>query len=103
MLCLSVTLRLSYLIMECEKALLRLCQKPIIIGDLNSDMSQVSSQITKSLLSFMNQFHLCELVQSPTYVTASTSSQLDLILTNIPGSFQNTVAIPCIVSDHHKL
>ena len=91
----------DYLIMECEKALLRSCQKLIIIGDLNSDMSQISSQIAKSLLSFMNQFHLCELVQSPTHITATTSSQLDLILTNIPSSFQNTVAIPCSVSDHH--
>jgi len=61
-------------------------------------MSQVSSLITKSLLFFMNQFHLCELVQSPIHIIATTSSQLDLILTNIP---KNTVAIPCSVSDHH--
>ena len=63
----------DHLIMECEKALLYSCQKLIIMGDLNSDMSKVSSQLTKSLLSFMNQFHLCELVQSPTRATATTS------------------------------
>ena len=65
--------------MECEKALLHSCQKLIIMGDLNSDFVQASSQQTKLLLSFMSQFHLTELVQSPTRITATTSSQLDLI------------------------
>ena len=36
----------------------------------------------------MKQFHLHELVQSPTRVTATTTSQLDLILTNIPSFFR---------------
>lgn len=49
----------------------------------------------------MKQFHLHELVQAPTRVTATTSSQLDLILTNIPSHFQNTAAIPFGGSDHH--
>ena len=47
----------------------------------------------------MKQFHLHVLVQSPTKVTATTTSQLDLILTNIPSFFQNTVAFGG--SDHH--
>ena len=64
------------------------------MGDLNSDLSCVSSQQTKFLLSFMKQFHLNELVQSPTRVTATTASQLDLILTNISGHFQNTTTVP---------
>ena len=58
------------------------------MGDFNSDLSHVSSQQTKFLLSFMNQFHLHELVQSPTRVTATTASQLALILTNISGYFK---------------
>ena len=87
--------------MECEKTLLHPCQKLIIMGDLNSDIAQASPQQTKLLFSFMNQFHLTELVQSPTLITVTTSSQLDLILTNVPTFFQNTVAIPCRVSDHH--
>jgi len=49
----------------------------------------------------MNYFHLHELVQSPTRVTVTTSSHLDLILTNTLGYFQNTTAIPFGGSDHH--
>ena len=71
------------------------------MGDFNSDLSHVTSQQTKFLLSFMNQFHLYELVQSPTRVTATTASQLDLILTNISGHFQNTTTVPFAGSNHH--
>ena len=71
------------------------------MGDLNSDLSQSSSQQTKFLTSFTKYFHLHELVQAPTRVTATTSSHLDLLLTNIPIHFQNTAAIPFGGSDHH--
>jgi len=87
--------------MECEKGLLSYCQKLVILGDLNSNLALSSSQQTKFLRSFMNQFHLYELVQSPTRVTATSSSQLDLILTNSPFNFQNTAAVPFSGSDHH--
>ena len=74
----------------------------VILGDFNPNFSQVSSPQTKFLFSFMKQFQLHELVQSPTRVTATTTSHLDLILTNIPSFFfQNTVAIPFCGSDHH--
>ena len=88
-------------LVECEKGLLTYCDRLVILGDFNSNFSQVSSPQTKFLFSFMRQFQLHELVQSPTRVTATTTSQLDLILTNIPGFFQNTVAIPFGGSDHH--
>ena len=73
----------------------------VILGDFNSDPTLTSSPQVKFLHSFMNQFHLHELVQSPTRVTATTSSHLDLILTNSPSHFQATAAIPCGNSDHH--
>jgi len=53
------------------------------------------------LNSFIKQFDLHELVKSPTRVTASTSSQLDLILMNCPSYFHTTAAIPCNLSGHH--
>ena len=40
-------------------------------------------------------------MKSPTRVTATTSSQLDLILTDSPSYFHTTAAIPCHASDHH--
>ena len=89
------------LLIECEKGFLNFGDKLIVLGDLNSDLTQMTSQQTKFLVSFMRHFHLHELVQSPTRVTATTTSQLDLILTNIPSYFQNTVAIPFGGSDHH--
>ena len=88
-------------LVECEKGLLTYGDRLVVLGDFNSNFSQVSSPQTKLLFSFMKQFRLHELVQSPTRVTATTTSHLDLILTNIPSFFQNTVAIPFCGSDHH--
>jgi len=64
----------------------------------NSNPTVNSSPQGRFLYSFMGQFHLHELVQCPTRVTATTSSHLDLILTNSP---QATTTIPCGSSDHH--
>ena len=75
------------LLIECEKGFLNFGDKLIVLGDLNSDLTQMTSRQTKFLVSFMRHFHLHELVQSPTRVTATTTSQLDLILTNIPSYF----------------
>jgi len=86
---------------ECEKVLKNCCQKLLILGDFNADLTQFNSQQTKFLNSFVRQFDLHELVKSPTRVTATTSSQLDLILTNCPSYFHTTAAIPCNASDHH--
>ena len=91
------------LMIECEKGQLSYCQKLVILGDLNSNPVSSVSQQTKFLHSFMNQFHLSELVQSPTRVTATSSSQLDLLLTNSPSHFQNTAAVPFSGSDHHAI
>ena len=91
------------LMIECEKGQLSYCQKLVILGDLNSNPVSSVSQQTKFLRSFMNQFHLSELVQSPTRVTATSRSQLDLLLTNSPSYFWNTVAIPFSGSDHHAI
>ena len=81
--------------------LLNCNQKLLILGDFNADPTLSTSQQTKFLNSFIRQFDLHELVQSPTRVTATTSSQLDLILTNCPSYFHTTAAIPCNASDHH--
>ena len=86
---------------ECEKTLLNSCQRLLILGDFNSDPTLSTSPQTKFLNSFVKQFNLHELVKSPTRVTATTSSQLDLILTNSPSYFHTTAAIPCHASDHH--
>ena len=91
------------LMVECEKGLLTSCQNLVIMGDLNSNPMSSVSQQTKFLYSFMNQFHLHKLVQSPTRVTATSSSQLDLILANCPSHFQNTTAVPFSGSDHHAV
>jgi len=88
----------DHLAMECEKALLGNSQRLVI---LNSDPTVNSSPQGRFLHSFMGQFNLHELVQCPTRVTATTSSHLDLILTNSLSHFQATTAIPCCSSDHH--
>ena len=91
------------LMVECEKGLLIYCQRLVILGDLISNPMSSTSQQTKFLYSFINQFHLHELVQSPTRVMATSTSQFDLILTNCPSHFQNTAAVPFSGSDHHAV
>ena len=72
-----------------------------IIGDLNSDLLDPTLQQTKMLTQMMRQLKLQELVQSPTRITHSTSSQLDVILTNSPSYYKDSLALPYCNSDHH--
>jgi len=83
--------------MECEKVLLGSSQHLVILSDFNSDSTANSSPWSRFLHSFMGQFNLHELVQCPTRVTATTSSHLDLILTNSPSHFQATTAMAVVI------
>ena len=46
----------------------------------------------------MNQFHLTELVQSPTCIMATTYSQLDMILTSIPTLIQVLYLVVLVIT-----
>ena len=73
------------------------------MGDLNCNLLTSSLSNTKLLSSFCYQLKMTELVCSPTRITDSSVSQLDVILTNTPDHFHQTFAIPFSISDHHLI
>ena len=87
---------MDQLLSECENLLVLNPRHVVMLGDLNSDLPQ-----TKALVSIMRQLNLTQLVQNPTRITASSSSFIDVILTNSPECFCNTFVHPFGFSDHH--
>ena len=90
----------EYFTIECEKGFSH-TQKVLIVGDLNSNILSSKLPESKMLCSFMNAFDLCKIFNEPTRITESTSSHLDVFLTNSSFSFDNVFAVPIGFSDHH--
>lgn len=70
----------------------------LVAGDLNADASTATGRY---FLSFVQQNHLCAHVQQPTRITATSSTCLDQIISNIPYLFNNVVIKPPIGSTDH--
>ena len=87
---------------ECDKGLLvGKKQNVVIIGDLNCDSLIPNSMSAKKLDSFCKDADLINLVHMPTRVTSTTSSQLNVLLTNWESCFRNMAILPFSASDHH--
>jgi len=86
--------------LEHENAVQR-SKKLLLLGDLNSNT--LSSQLPEChlLRSFTSSFGLQDMFTGPTRVTESTSSHLDVFLTNSRYSFTDVMALPVGFSDHH--
>ena len=70
----------------------------MLLGDLNVESSD------PVLNDFCNVYNLFSLVQEPTcFKNPDTLSCVDLFLTNLPRSFQNTLTIETGISDFHKM
>ena len=89
------------LLQECENALVGKTQKLLIVGDLNSNLLQPSLPQTHVLVAMMKHLNLTELVGQPTGVTGSSSSQIDVILTNVTDDFRDSTVVPCSCTDHY--
>ena len=86
---------------ECDYVLSnRKSSKLVILGDLNCDLGNHKLPQTKLLLGLCSQLHLSDVVKLPTRVTPSTSTRLDVILSNIPDHFSGVVTLPFSGSDH---
>ena len=64
---------------ECESDLLQ-CPQITILGDMNADLLKPSCVQTKSLLSVMKQLQLVDLVNAPTRVTMTSSTEIDVLM-----------------------
>ena len=79
----------------------------ILMGDINVDMSSLNELNVNfyDVNEFCDIFSLTNLIKQTTCLTptAKHPSLIDIILTNRPRSFKNSVAIETGLSDHHKM
>ena len=72
-----------------------------IIGDFNYDISaNPQNHQTKNFLELCNLYQYSQLIQVPTRVTASSSTLIDLFLTNNPCKFSHHGVSHIGISDH---
>ncbi|CAB4032681.1 RNA-directed DNA polymerase from transposon BS, partial [Paramuricea clavata] len=65
-----------------------------IIGDLNCNMSaSIADNNTKHLLELSESYQYTQLIKEPTRVTNSSSTLIDLFLTNEPNNFTSAGVI----------
>ena len=75
--------------------------KPVYITrDLNCNLLNTECTETKSLTSFCRSFNLLQLIASPTRVTDSPSSIIDVILTSQAKQVNKAGVTDCPISDH---
>ncbi|CAB4042704.1 Hypothetical predicted protein, partial [Paramuricea clavata] len=87
--------------------LFRLCswvfsqrESVIILGDLNLDRLKLNSREGKILQDIEDIFDFTCLIQEPTRITPTTSTLLDVILTNKADMFDHSGVIDLGLSDH---
>ena len=70
----------------------------VFLGDFNYGMEDTSIKV------FCSNYNLTSMINKPTcYKNPDKPTCIDLILTNCPGSFQNSCVIETGLSDFHKM
>ena len=70
----------------------------LLLGDFNSEIHE------EAMSEFCEDYNLTNLIKEPTcFKSVQNPSTIDLILTNRPRCFCNSMAIETGLSDHHKL
>ena len=75
----------------------------MFLGDFNIDMLSENGSFARSsynLSNFCDQFCLINTISSPTRVTASTKTLLDVILVSHPDRFVSSGTLHLAISDH---
>ena len=73
------------------------CEHFSIMGDLNSEVKE------KYLTEFCQLYNFKKLINMPSFKNPSNPSCRDVILTNHPRSFQNSLVIDTGLSDFHRM
>ena len=74
----------------------------ILMGNLNCDLKRsLPDQHTSKLLSLCSLYELTQVISEPTRITESTSTLIDLTLTNTPEHILSSGVIPTGVSDQN--
>ena len=73
-------------------------ERLLFLGDFNAGIEDSSIKI------FCSNYNLTSMINKPTcYKNPDKPTRIDLILTNCPGSFQNSCVIETGLSDFHKM
>ena len=72
------------------------------MGDFNLDLKIKGVDFNK-LYQFCDLFNITNLIKTKTCFTKSHKSLIDLLLINMPSSFQKTHVTETGLSDYHKL
>ena len=73
----------------------------MLLGDLNYDVTaKKRSPDTKELCKLFNIYQFTQLIKSPTRITHSTSTTLDLIFTTSTEKIRNSGVLNCAITDH---
>ncbi|KAL9980683.1 hypothetical protein ACROYT_G009301 [Oculina patagonica] len=79
----------------------------ILVGDLNCDMlhkpSNAESEYGKRLRRILCSYGLKNIINSPTRITATSKSLIDLVITSQPSKIQTSGSIDLGISDHHLI
>ena len=86
-------------ISDCFKSII-LRNKPVFIfGDFNDDLFKVDNKMNK----LIKNLKLHQLIDTPTRITSSSKSLIDLFITNSKGMVIHSDAIPSPVADHEAI
>ena len=75
----------------------------ILMGDININTFDKEDGANQKLVNFCDVFGLSNLVTAKTCFTKTSSSSIDVILTNRVRSFQKTSVFETVLSDYHGL
>jgi len=73
-------------------------KETILLGDTNVNyLKRTDNRDIKDIIAAQGYY---QLIKDPTRVTSSSSSLIDVLLTNKPSTISNTDVIPLSISDH---
>ena len=92
--------QLQWIIWRTVKQCIKASKEIIILGDFNIDYNKADNRDFKSLL---NIFRLKQVITEPTRTTETSSTLIDLIITNRPENKMNKGVFPNSIADHDMI
>ena len=75
----------------------------IILGDINIDIKRDKGEKSELFSHFCETFSLKNMIKADTCFTKTSSSSVDILLTNQPRYFMHSLSIETGISDVHTL
>ena len=101
-----VSCRLPECLLSCFEELLKpnyihalTFDKPIVLGDLNSNILNDCSE-SRALADFAKEINVTQVISSPTGITDTSQTLIDMILISSPDRLRDSGVINSLTSDH---